>query len=68
MSAALKVASIATGFTVFGFSALHSMRNSKQDFSSSALALEHTFEAQQRAPVIKPKLYVRRATFTIHET
>lgn len=62
MSAALKIASLASGLTVFSFSALHTMRNSQQDFSKSALALEHTFESQAQAgSVIKPKLYVRRA-------
>lgn len=57
MSAALKFASIATGFTFFGASALYSFKSRNQDFSKNALALEHTYETQT-GPLGKPKLYV----------
>lgn len=59
MSAALKLATIASGFTIFSLSAFHTLRNSNRDFAQSALALEHTFEQPKAAPIIKPKLYVR---------
>jgi cytochrome bd-type quinol oxidase subunit 1 len=67
MSAALKLATIASGFTIFSFSAFHTLRNSHQDFAQSALALEHTFEQPKPAPMIKPKLYARRVRLTQRE-
>lgn len=57
MSAALKFATLASGFTLFSASALYTIRNSKQEFSSNALALEHTYEPQTRG-IPKPKVYV----------
>lgn len=55
MSAIIKFASIASGFGLFGASALYTMRNSHQDFSRDALALEHTGEAVTRG-IPKPKV------------
>lgn len=55
MSALLKFASIGSAFSLFGASALYSMRNSSSDFSRNALALEHTGEAQTRG-IPKPKV------------
>ena len=57
MSAAFKFATLASGFTLFSASALYTFRNSKQEFSSNALALEHTYEPQTRG-IPKPKVYM----------
>lgn len=57
MSAALKVATVASGLTMFSAGALYSMRNPQKDFSNNALALEHTYEPQSKG-VPKPKMCV----------
>ncbi len=55
MSATLKIASVASGLTLFGYSAMHTLRQPAQDFSKDALALDHTLN-QQKALLPKPKL------------
>jgi len=57
MSAAIKLATVASGFTLLSASAMYSMRVPQQDFSKQAQSLDHTAEAVS-APVAKPKLYV----------
>lgn len=60
MSAALKIASVASGLTLFSYSAMHAMRTPSEDFSKKALAMDHTLDENAAAPAIsKPKLYVR---------
>jgi hypothetical protein len=58
MSAALKIATVASGLTLFSAGALYTLRTPQQDFSKNALALEHTGEKSPIAP-LKPKLYVQ---------
>lgn len=59
MSAALKLATLASGLTIFTTGALYSMRTPQQDFSRNALALDHIAETQETAVLPKAKLYVR---------
>ncbi len=57
MSAALKLASLASGLTLVGYSTMHMVQTPQKEFSQNSLALDHTLEtpAPQAA---RPKLYV----------
>ena len=61
MSAAIKFATIASGFTLFSAGALFTLRNPQREFSRDALALEHTGEFHSRSS-LKSKLYVKSDT------
>jgi len=65
MSAALKLATLASGLTIFTTGALYSMRTPQQDFSRNALALDHIAETQETAVLPKAKLPSNFVSFTI---
>lgn len=48
MSPALKIATLASGFTMFTFGTLFTFRNSQFEFSRDALALDHDGEVKKR--------------------
>lgn len=56
MSAAIKIATLASGFTLFSAATFFTIQNPQQDFSKNALAIEHIGESSVRS-LLKPKMY-----------
>ncbi|KAK5170415.1 uncharacterized protein LTR77_005003 [Saxophila tyrrhenica] len=65
MSAAIKIASVASGLTLAGYSALHIARTPAQEFSKNSMAIDHTLQTQTSGVVPKPKLPSNFVSFTI---
>ncbi|KAK3722526.1 hypothetical protein LTR37_002518 [Vermiconidia calcicola] len=64
MPAALKLATLASGLTLFSASAAYALKTPQQDFSKNALALEHTLDVSSNV-LPKPKLPSNFLSFTI---
>ena len=62
MSAAIKLATLASGITLFSASALYSMTRRQQDFSKSCFFFLLSLDMFS-TPIAKPKLYVEPSSF-----